>query len=230
MKRKIALGLFLLTFFGVGVSRAQTDRKSIYGILLDNTGSMRTQLTTVKNVGAEIVEQTNERGEISVFNFDSAKSKNAAAAVTINAGWSEDKKALKKYIDGLFAVGGQTVLADAIRLSGEELNRKAASDKNKISEKILILATDGEDRDSYYKPKELIKFLKENNIKFFAVALVGQLSDDTGFTMVSPKAKATEFLKKLAKETGGNVVFPKEKQSIEDAVKSLFAGNIKDSK
>lgn len=229
MKKQILAVLFLLAVF-VGISYGQNEKKPIYSILLDNTGSMRTQLTTVKNVGIEVVEQTNERGEISIFNFDSAKSKNGVAEVNVGADWSGDKKLIEKYIDGLYAVGGQTVLADGIRLSGEELVRKAASEKDKISEKILILVTDGEDRGSYYKPKELVKFLKENSIKVYAVALVEQLSKEAGFSVVSPRAKASEFLKKLAKETGGNVIFPKEKQTIADAVKSLFAENIKDSK
>lgn len=229
MKKQIAGVLLLLAVF-VEFSFGQNEKKPIYGILLDNTGSMRTQLTTVKNVGAEIVEQISERGEISVFNFDSAEIKNGEAGVIIGADWSQDKKSLEKYIDGLSVVGGQTVLTDALYLSGEELVRKAASGKDKISEKILILVTDGEDRNSYTKPTKLIKFLKENNIKIFAVALVGQLSRETGFSTESPRGKASEFLKRLAKETGGNVIFPEEKQTIEDAVKSLLGENIKDSK
>lgn len=230
MKRKIAINLFLLTFFCAGICRAQNEKKTIFGILLDNTGSMRTQLATVKNVAVEIVEQVNQRGEISVFNFQTAEKKNAGTDVALGVDSSKDKKSLEKYIDGLFTVGGQTVLTDAIFLSGEHLNLKATSGRDKISEKILILVTDGEDRNSHTKPKELIKFLRESGIKIFAVALTEQLSKEAGFTLISPKEKASGFLKKLAKETNGNVIFPKEKESIEDAVKSLLAENIKDSK
>lgn len=230
MKRQITFLLFLLTVICAGISYGQNDKKPIYGILLDNTGSMRTELPTVKNVGVEIVEQINQRGEISIFNFDTAKNKNGATDVVIGVDWSQDEKSLEKYIDNLFSVGGQTVLADAIFLSGEHLNSKAASGKDKISEKNLILVTDGEDRSSYTKPKELIKFLKKSGIKVFAIALTEALSKEAGFSVVSPKAKASDFLKKLTKETGGNVIFPKEKQTIEDAVKSLFTENIKDTK
>lgn len=221
MKRQLVVVLFLLAFF-VGASYGQIEKKSIYGVLLDNTGTMRTQLTTVKNIGMEIIEQKNATGEISVFNFATKENnKQATAEMAIGVDWNQDKKFLEKYIDNLSTVRGLTNLFDAIRLSGETLNLRANSGKDKISEKILILLTDGEDRDSQAKPKELIKFLSDNGIKVFAVAFVEEVYN---------KGKSKKFLKKLTEETSGNIIFPSEKQSIKDIVKSLFTENIKNSK
>ncbi len=42
----------------------------------------------------------------------------------------------------------------------------------------------------------------------------------------SPQTKSKDFLKKITKETGGRVIFPQAKQTIEDVVKQLFAESL----
>lgn len=72
--------------------------------------------------------------------------------------------------------------------------------------------------------------MKENRIKVYAIGLLEALGTDGGFVGASPQVKSKDFLKKITKETGGRVIFPKEKQTVEDIVKDLFAEKTIESK
>lgn len=230
MKTRLIIGLFLLKILCVGNLLGQSQNKIAYGVLLDNTGSMRTQLNQVKNTGKEIFREVVKKGLVSVFNFATFGSSNAIAAkVTNTNGWTQEQDVLNGYTEGLYTVPGKTSLYDAILSVSENVNSKAETEKDVFSEKVVILVTDGEDRESDANQKKLIKYLKENKIKVYAIGLTEELETDTGFPSINSKARAENFLKNITKETGGRVVFPKRKQKIEDAVKDLFAENIKQS-
>jgi Ca-activated chloride channel homolog len=192
--------------------------------LIDNTGSLRPQLNNIQILGKALVQTASERGVISVFNFEThSDSKKPFAIVTSGTEWSQDKNTLEKYIYALEAVGGQTTLLDAIRLTGKSVDAKANVEK--LPEKIIILITDGEDRASEVSIKQLIKELKESGIKVYAIGLVEELDSSRGFTNDSSKNKSKNFLKKITKETGGNVIFPKLKKEtkVADILTELFA-------
>lgn len=152
MKRQFLIGLFLFTVFCVVTTSAQNEKKTAYGILLDNTGTLRRQLSDVKNIGKEIVRQVNQRGVISIFNFKTVSSTTKKsqqiqiAEMTTGVEWTQEFKSLNQYIDNLSTVAGQTTLVDAIQSSAEKINSKVDSEKDKFSEKFLLLVTDGEDR------------------------------------------------------------------------------------
>jgi Ca-activated chloride channel family protein len=84
--------------------------------------------------------------------------------------------------------------------------------------------TDGEDRVSKMKEKQLIEKLRETGIKFYAIGLVTELDAESGLLNKSPKTKAAEFLKRAAKETGGRAVFPRSsKADVSSLLNELFA-------
>src|SRR5712691_5429203 len=101
----------LLILVSSGVVLAQNEKKVAYGILLDNTGSMRTQFDQVTTLGKAVVGLVYQKGPISVFNFVGEMKSPLRAS---GSEWSQDKIALDDYIDGLFVRGGQTTLLDAI--------------------------------------------------------------------------------------------------------------------
>jgi phosphopentomutase len=225
---RLPLTLLLLTLFLPVLTSAQSENKAVYGVLIDNTGSLRPQFGNIQILGKAIVKNVNERGIISLFNFETqGDSKKPFAVVTSGTEWSQDKNALEKYIYGLQSVGGQTTLLDAIRSIGKTIGAKANAEK--LSEKIIVLITDGEDRTSEVKEKQLIKELKESGVKVYAIGLVQELDAERGFTQESSRRKATNFLKKVTKETGGNAIFPKleETTKAEDLLTELFAKPIK---
>lgn len=194
---------------------AQGEKKTAYAILIDNTGSLRSQFDVVMAASKGIAERVVRRqGSVSIFNFqDNPDKKNRTAVITAGIEWSGDGDELEDYIDNLWIVPGQTTLLDAINQMAERLNAKAAQEKEVFGEKVILLVTDGEERESKIGEKELLKILKESGIKVYAVGLVGELGRQGNLVSKSSKDKATSLLEKLARETGGRAVFPKSRQS-----------------
>ena len=225
MLKKDKLFAALLLMLGLCVSaRAQNEKPAAYGILMDNTGSLRSQLQQVITLGTALVERTVQRGPTALFHFATTGDKKKQLAVVVKGtDWSQDEAVLENYINELYVVPGQTALWDAIRSMAEDM--KANGGSAAPAEKIIILITDGEDKFSKIKEKQLIEELKKENIKVYAVGLVQELAFEGGLVGRSPKAKAVDFLKKLTKETGGRAVFPDSSGIDAHAVlNELFSG------
>ena len=166
------------------------------------------QFDDVKEIGKSVARQTLGRGPVSLFIFESGGTGpggNARPAVRVDG--SQDEKQLIQAIDTLFVQGGQTTLLDAIELMAEKLHQDSGE-----TDKVLVLITDGDERNSDVAQKTLLRKLKDLKIKVFAVGLVQELDSEGGFIRQSPRARATDLLKSLAKETGGRAVFPKTKR------------------
>lgn len=128
--------------------------------------------------------------------------------------YRQDKNLLENYIDNLFVVPGQTTLMDAIGLAAEQVNAKARLDNVAFRDKVLFLATDGEDRGSKINEDQLIKILKKNGIKVYAIGLVKELDKEGGLIRKSPREKSKGFLEKITKETGGALCFQNQTRTI----------------
>jgi hypothetical protein len=219
---KIVLLLFLVQGSLVAPLFAQDDKRIASVVLLDNTGSLRTQLSFEKDLGKALVENAILRGPVSVLHFrtDDA-SRQSRAKVSIGVDWGRTETFINRHIDGLFTVPGQTTLLDAIYFAAEQAAAKSAHDK--LSETVIYLVSDGEDRASERRAGEVIAYLKQNKIKVFAVGLVNELPPGRGFISKSPGEKARSFLKDLTEETGGRVVFPTKKQTSKAVVDELLS-------
>jgi hypothetical protein len=227
MSKRVVVHLVLALLLALSLSNtvlAQAEQKTAYGILIDNTGSMRSQFDLVVRLSKGIVEQTHQRGPISLFPFKTQGSKsNPVAVVSSDIGWSQDKTILYKYIDSIFVVPGQTTLMDGINAIAEKLNTKVSVDKDALAAKIIFLITDGEDRFSKISEKELIKALKESGVKVYAIGLVKELDNEGGLIRKAPRERAVAFLEKLTKGTGGRVVFSKSKKvDVDTLLNELF--------
>jgi len=206
----IALTLILLCLKG-----AAQERKITYGILLDNTGSMRSQFRQVIELGKAVVHQVHGHGTVSLFDFHSQGKGSSIAKPFLRIEASADEQLLNRAIEGFYVEGGQTALLEAIALIAQTL------DRNESDEKVVILITDGEDRTSGDK-KKLIKQLGEHKISVFAIGLVQELDDENGLIRPSPRARAIDLLKSITRETGGRAVFPKsERTEIEKLLAEL---------
>jgi hypothetical protein len=224
-KRNSLCPALLLAIVLSTITFAQSEKKVVYAVLIDNTGSLRTQFNFVKALSKGVIEHIYQQGSISLFNFTTQGDvSNGLAVVTSGVDWSQDKTILDDYIDGLVIKPGRTTLFDAIYAITENLNTKANLDKHAFTDKVLILITDGEDRVSKIKDKQLIEKLKESSVKVYVIGLVQELEPEGGLTNRSPKAKAEDFFKKVTKETGGRVIFPKSnKADVNSLLNELFA-------
>ena len=193
----LALSLIL---FSCSFVSAQNGKKVSYGILLDNTGSMRSQFNQVTSLGKSVLRHVYQNGPVSIFHFSSQGDRRNPIAMATSGIESQDPDALETYIDDLYVMGGQTTLLDAIGSMVKELTARNNADKDREAGPIVIVITDGEDRVSHLKEKELISELKASGTRVYALGLIQDLSG-------SKKDKARGLLRKITSETGGRVVF-----------------------
>ena len=164
-----------------------------YGLVIDCSGSMRSQLQQVVDAGKKIIDTNKAEDETFLVRFISSDKIETLQELT------SDKKLLLNGLDTLYVEGGQTAVIDAVYLSAEYL-AKARSDANEVRRRALILVTDGEDRSSYYKKDELSRRLISTNTQIFTIALTQEV----------PKNKvdrAFGLLAQLATDTGGRTYF-----------------------
>lgn len=174
---------------------AQDKATPEYGILIDNTGSMRSQFGTVVQLSKSIVHLVHAHGPVSIFSFESEGIGRGSRAVPmLRFERSRDEGLLDRTIEGLYVQAGQTTLLDAIGMIAERLSQPASD-----TEKSVVLITDGEERASTTSQKELIQKLKDLKTKVYAIGLVQDLDP-------VERTKATNLLKLICSETGGRAV------------------------
>lgn len=223
-KKCLPVLFFLLCAFSS--AHAQGEKKTAYAVLIDNTGSLRSQFDRVKSLAKGVVQDVHKRGRVSLFNFKADMSpKVPLAAVALGEQWSQDAARLETYIDALVVEQGQTTLFDAIDSVGERLNARAELEKDSIGRKVIVLISDGEDRVSKLKRGELIDRLKKRGIEVYAIGLIGELDDEGGFVRKSKRETAKEFLTKMTKETGGMLLLPKAKDTEVEAFTRALVGD-----
>lgn len=217
----------MLLLAGTGVG--QKDSAKSVGILVDNTGSMRSQIDRELEIAKEIVSQVDGQPVFSVFAFASDASANGALAkLASGIQCTVDKVAISRTIDNIYVLGGQTRLIDSVNASAELLTKLPRCEN--VSESTLFVISDGEDRASELKPDELFKKIKEMSLRVFVVGLLDNVGSEVGFKRGSPRKKARAFLQDLADTTGGKAVFPNSKQTANDVVNELLEMTVKSSK
>ena len=226
MTRKLshALAAALLALAFCSSMPAQNYEPAIHAILVDNSGSLRSQFDRVLELGNAVVQDAHRQGPISIFSFKgSGNAKDSPPPLlVVHTVWNQDANVLSRYLDSLFIEGGQTNLLDAIHSMVKHINAKAEQDKTLHARKVLVLITDGEDRKSMIKEKELLAELQQHQIKVYAVGLVAELEQQA--FMRSARDKATKLLNKITKETGGRALFPKTNSGdASTLVSELFA-------
>lgn len=186
-----------IEFFG------KSEVPTNYAMVIDNSGSLRLQLDKVIEASKIIVGTNRTDDETSIIRFvDSEK-------IEITQDFTPNKADLMEALDNLFIEGGPTAIIDAVYLAAQRVDEYEKS-RNPLDRKrrALVLVSDGEDRDSFYKEPQLFELLRESDVQIYVVGFVNELSKEGGFISKSPQAKSKAFLERLAKETGGKVYFP----------------------
>jgi len=167
----------------------------IYGLAIDCSGSLRSQFEAVVQATKNIVQANTASDETFLVRFISSNKIETLQEFTT------DKRVLQNGLDSLYIEGGQTAVIDAVYLSADHLaKRKTAADQ--LRRKVLILVTDGDDRNSYYKKEQLFKLLAATDTQIFTIAFTKELKSG------KQRDNAVNLLKQLAIETGGRTFFP----------------------
>ena len=174
-----------------------------YGLVVDNSGSLRSQIGQVVEAGKTIVASNKPGDEAFVVRFI------ASEDIKIMQDFTADKQMLGDALDDMFIEGGQTAVIDAVYLAAEHTSERRKGDPVEDKRRrALILVTDGEDRNSFYKQEQLWEALKEQDVQIFVIGFVNELEKERGFISKSKRQKAVDLLDKMAKETGGRSFYP----------------------
>jgi Ca-activated chloride channel family protein len=173
-----------------------------YGLAVDTSGSLRSQLQAVIDGGKTIINSNKPGDETFLVRFISSDKIETVQDFTAS------KDLLIDGLDSLYVEGGQTAIIDAVYLTAEHVAEYKKGDDNDRRRRALIVITDGEDRSSFYSQEKLFARLREEDVQIYVIGFVNELDKESGLIRKSPRDKAVALINKLATETGGRAFFP----------------------
>ena len=173
-----------------------------YGLAVDTSGSLRSQLQSVIDAAKAIINSNKRGDETFIESFISSDKIETIQDFTAN------KELLMDGLENLYVEGGQTAVIDGVYLAAEHVAEYKKGDQSDRRRRALIVITDGEDRNSFYKQEQLFSRLREEDVQIYVIGFVRELDRDAGFIRKSPREKAVNLINRLAAETGGRAFFP----------------------
>ena len=173
-----------------------------YGLAVDTSASLRTQIQSVIDAAKTIINANKPGDETFLVRFISSDK------IQTEQDFTDKKDLLIDALDNLYVEGGQTAVIDAVYLSAEHVAGYQKGDQSDRRRRALIVITDGEDRNSFYKQEQLFARLREEDVQIFVIGFINELDKESGFIRKSPRDKAVSLINKLASETGGRAFFP----------------------
>jgi Ca-activated chloride channel homolog len=173
-----------------------------YGLAIDTSGSLRSQLQAVIDAGKTIINSNKGGDETFLVRFISSDK------IETVQDFTQTKDLLMDGLDSLYVEGGQTAIIDAVYLTAEHVAEYKKGDDSDRRRRALIVITDGEDRASFYSQDKLFARLREEDVQIYVIGFVRELDKDGGLIRKSPREKAVNLINKLATETGGRAFFP----------------------
>ena len=169
------------------------------GLLVDNSGSMRTKRQAVNQSALDMVRASNPDDETFVVNF--------ADEAYIDQDFTSD---LAKLQDGLSHIDskGGTALYDAVIASADYMSKNA-----KKAKEVLLIITDGEDNASGTNLEETVRRIQD--LQGPVVYSIGLLFEEGGGSGRETH-RARRALQLLSDETGGLAFFPKNLGQVDD--------------
>jgi Ca-activated chloride channel family protein len=173
-----------------------------YGLAIDTSGSLRSQLQAVIDAGKTIIDSNRAGDETFLVRFISSDK------IETVQDFTPSKELLIDGLDSLYVEGGQTAIIDAVYLTAEHVAEYKRGNDSDRRRRALILITDGEDRSSFYSQEKLFARLREEDVQIYVIGFVRELDRESSLIRKSPRDKAVNLINKLATETGGRAFFP----------------------
>jgi len=187
--------------FEDGVAQAitafsQEDVPVSMGIILDTSGSMRNKIENVNKAALAFIRASNPEDQVFLISFNDQ--------TELLEDYTSDIDAITDALDNVTVTGG-TALYDAIYLG---VQKAQSGIKPK---KAIVVITDGEDRDSYYKLDELVAKVQESDVQVFSVGFLNPTPEKGLFGRWSKSVpeKAHDAMQRISEETGAKAYFPK---------------------
>jgi Ca-activated chloride channel family protein len=167
-----------------------------FGLVIDTSGSMRSKLQIVTDSALSLVKVMRQDDEAFVASFK--------AEPELVQDFTADKRELEDALGELYTSGG-TALLDAIIATADY-----AQEKGKRRRKALVIISDGLEKNSSVKEKEVMEAIKEDEVQVYLVGFIDEDTEDKSFFGRSPGKKAKELLTRIADDSGGRAYFPKD--------------------
>ncbi|HYK87366.1 MAG TPA: VWA domain-containing protein [Acidobacteriota bacterium] len=189
-------------------SFSQEDVPVSMGILLDLSGSMRNKIEQVNKAALAFIRASNPQDQEFLIGFNEQ--------VELLQDYTSDIDEVADSLDNIIVTGG-TALYDAIYLGVQKAHTGIKP------KKAIVVITDGEDRDSYYKLDELVAKVQESDVQIFCVGFLNPVPDKGlfGHWSKSVPEKAHDALQKISEETGGKAFFPQKLTEINNIVSEI---------
>jgi Ca-activated chloride channel family protein len=187
-----------------------------YCLAIDNSGSFTEEMVDkVAEIGKIIINGNKSTDETCLIRFiNSDKIENIQD-------FTSDKKELFEMLDTLFVEPGQTAIIDAMYITIQHVAKYKKDEDAAYRRRAIILITDGDERNSYYKMSQMLELLRKVNVQIFVVG-VAKGSKKTGGIQI-PDKKAVAFLTSLAEETGGRAFFPGSLPELQGIAKDIMS-------
>ncbi len=162
------------------------------GIVIDNSGSMRSKRPSVNTAAINLVKASNPQDEVCVVNFNDQ--------YYLDQDFTGNVDLLARALEHIEARGG-TGLYDALIATSDHLMQSAH-----LKKRIILVVTDGEDTISSYNLEQTVRALSVNGgPTVYAIAILG-----TG------EHKARKALEQITRQTGGVAFFPSDLSQVEE--------------
>jgi VWFA-related protein len=164
------------------------------GIVVDNSGSMRTKRAAVTKAVLNLIQASNPQDEVFVVNFNDDP--------YLDQDFTNKVDVLREALDRVDSRGG-TALYDAVIASADHLAKGAKKEK-----KVLLVVTDGVDNESRESLEAAIRKVQDDNGP--TIYTIGILGDEPGIK------RAKRALQSLSDQTGGVAFFPKDLVEVDE--------------
>jgi Ca-activated chloride channel family protein len=163
------------------------------GLVIDNSGSMRSKRSDVINAALAFARSSNPEDQVFVVNFNEHVSMGLPGNVPFTGNQQQLETALSRNkADGL------TALYDAVAVALEQLK------KGKWDKKVLIVISDGGDNASRHKLAEILSMVNQSSAIIYAMGIFDANDDD----------RNPRVLKQLSRISGGESFFPESLEEI----------------
>jgi Ca-activated chloride channel homolog len=176
---------------------SQEDVPVSMGITLDISGSMRNKIEMVNRSALAFIKASNPEDEVFLVGFNDE--------IELLEDYTSDIDLITDALENTIVSGG-TALYDAIYLSIQK------AQTGKKPKKAVVVVSDGEDRDSYYKLDELVAKVQELDVQVYTIGIMNPIPEKGLFGRFSKSVpeKARDALQKISDETGGKAFFPQK--------------------
>lgn len=170
------------------------------GLVIDNSGSMRTRISDVTAAAMEFARASNSLDRIFVIHFNEHLKFDPAEGELSASSAAEVEKALESA-----APDGETALYDAIDAG---LARLKKSDRER---RVLIVISDGGDDASHHRLEEIVQDARQSDAMIYTVGLFDEADPD----------RNPGLLRRLARLTGGEAFMPHARAEIVQACQKI---------